>query len=239
MFMKKLFTLHFFLLGLNDPFVAEDRVLGSRSYLRKIRNNKKWILIDCGSHKGNFAESVSKHLNLSQIIFIDINKDFNYLLAKKFPNSKIINRALTEKKGYRYLIRNTYNPGQNYASISVKSKERIKSISLEEIFKLIKIQRNSEIFLKLDIEGNEINILKTLPLNLIKKISVISIEITPKGDTSNFIHRLHEFIPQSFNFYRERRYGLVKINRINPHWTDNLNLFQNLILINSQQHSNN
>jgi len=88
----------FRLLGLNDAYIVVDRVLGKYSYLRKILNNKKWILIDSGSHKGRFAESASKHLNICQIIFIDINKDLISLLKKKFPNSKVLNYAISAKK---------------------------------------------------------------------------------------------------------------------------------------------
>ena len=88
----------FWALGLNDPYIAQDRVLSKYSYLRKLQNDKNWFLVDCGSHKGKFAESPSKHVVLSKIIFIDINKAFNTLLKDKFPKAKIINCAVTEKK---------------------------------------------------------------------------------------------------------------------------------------------
>ena len=87
---------------------------------------------------------------------------------------------------------------------------------------------------KIDIEGNKIDILKTLPEDVLAKIAIISIEILPSINNLDFISRLNDFIPRTYEFYRERRYGLVSIQRNNPHWTDNLNLFQNLILINSQ-----
>ena len=90
------------------------------------------------------------------------------------------------------------------------------------------------IFLKMDIEGGEINILRTLSQKNLAKISVISIEILPGTATLNFISSLDLFMPFDYEFYRERRYGLIHIERKNPHWTDNLNLFQNLILINSK-----
>jgi FkbM family methyltransferase len=221
-------------LGLNDPYVAGDRVLSRYSYLRKLKNDKDWFLIDCGSHKGKFAESLSKHVKLSKIIFIDINQEFNTLLKEKFPNAKIINRALTDKKGIFYLVRNTKNSGQNYASRNIKTKEKLKTITLTEVFNLDAKKLNLSIFLKIDIEGNEISVLKTLSEDILTKISVVSIEILPSSNNLNHISCLNSFMPLTYEFYRERRYGLVKIQRNNPHWTDNLNLFQNLILINSQ-----
>jgi FkbM family methyltransferase len=229
-----LFTLYFWFLGFNDPYVAEDRVLSKYSYLRKLKNNQEWILIDCGSYKGKFADSLSKHLMLSQIVFIDINKEFNTQLNEKYPKAKIINRAISVKKGYLYLVRNAKNSGENFVSSTVKTKEKVKTITLSEVFDFKAKKSNEDIFLKIDIEGNEINVLKTLPRSILATISVISIEILPGYETLNSIYHLNEFMPPTYKFFRERRYGLVNIQRDNLHWTDNLNLFQNLILINSQ-----
>jgi FkbM family methyltransferase len=234
MITKRLFTLYFWFLGFNDPYVAEDRVLSKYSYVRKLRNRKDWILIDCGSYKGKFAESLSKHLTLSQIIFIDINKEFNHLLNEKFTTAKIINRAISEKKGFLYLVRNNNNSGQNFVSSNIKTREKVETITLLEVFNSEIKKSNKNIFLKIDIEGNEINVLKNLPQNILARISVISIEILPGYETLNSIGQLNEFIPSTYEFFRERRYGLISIQRDNPHWTDNLNLFHNLILINTQ-----
>jgi FkbM family methyltransferase len=231
---KRAFTLFFWFMGLNDPYIAADRVLPRYSYLRKLKNGKEWILIDCGSHRGKFAESAKKHLRLTKIIFIDINKEFNSEIKKKFPKSIIMNRAITEKRKAVYMVTNINNPGQNYASSKIKNKKKLISISLTEIFNLHVKKSNAHIFLKMDIEGGEINILRTLSQKNLAKISVISIEILPGSATSNFIASLDAFIPIDYEFYREKRYGMIHIKRKNPHWTDNLNLFQNLILINSK-----
>jgi len=221
-------------MGLNDPYIATDRVLSRYSYLRKLKNRKDWVLIDCGSHRGKFAESASKHLKLTKIIFIDINKEFNKELKRKFPKSKIINRAITEKKKTTYMVTNTNNSGQNYASSKAKDKtKKLISISLTEIFNLHVKKSNAHIFLKMDIEGGEISILRTLSQKNLTKVSVISIEILPGNATLNFIANLDAFMPINYEFYRERRFGMIHIKRKNPHWTDSLNLFQNLILINS------
>ncbi len=220
-------------MGLNDPYIAGDRALGKYSYLRKLKKHENWVLIDCGSHNGKFAEKLSSHLTPSQIMFIDINKEFNSLLKARFPRAKIINRAISTKRGFLYLVRNEKNSGQNFASSRFKTQEKIKTVTLFEIFNLRDKKPNEDIFLKMDIEGNEIKILKSLPQEMYANISVISIEILPGNETLNFVDQLNDFIPPNYKFFRERRYGLTKVNRNNPHWTDNLNLFQNLILIRS------
>ncbi len=122
----------------------------------------------------------------------------------------------------------------NYASNKIETKEKLKTITLTQVFDLSVKKTSSNIFLKIDIEGNEISVLKTLSAEILAKISVISIEILPSSYNLNFISHLNDFIPATYEFFRERRYGLISIQRNNPHWTDNLNLFQNLILINSQ-----
>jgi FkbM family methyltransferase len=234
---KRAFTLFFWFMGLNDPYIASDRVLTRYSYLRKLKNGKDWVLIDCGSHRGKFAESARKHLRLTKIIFIDINKEFNSEIKRKFPKSIIINRAITEKRKAVYMVININNPGQNYASSNIKTKNKLISITLTQIFNLYVKKSNVHYFLKMDIEGGEINVLRTLSQKNLNKISVISIEILPSNTTLNFIASLNEFMPINYEFYRERRYGLIHIDRNDPHWTDNLNLFQNLIMINSKPSS--
>jgi hypothetical protein len=153
-----MFTLFFWLLGINDPYIAKDQILGHFSYLRKTRSKNKWILIDCGSYKGKFAESAAKHLCLSQIVFIDVNRKNNKLLKEKFPNAKIINAAVAEKKCELYIVTNRKNPGENFASSTKKTKVKIKSITLNKIIENVKLQPGMDIFLKLYIEANEINI---------------------------------------------------------------------------------
>jgi FkbM family methyltransferase len=220
------------MLGLNDPFIADERNLGKFSYLRKFSNQETWDLIDCGSHQGKFAEGASKHLNLNSVMFIDANSDYNDLLREKFPHSTILNRAISLEREDLYYIRNPRNPGQNYVSDSVFSAEKVNTISLTEVINSkVKVPK-VKTFLKIDIEGNEVDVLKSVPRSLLSTLSVISLEITPNSAGNDFFEKLDAFIPEEFQFFRERRFGLVQIDRRSPHWTDKLNLFQNLILVN-------
>ncbi len=219
-------------MGYNDPYIATDRVYSKLSYLRRFKKSQnKWVLVDLGSHNGRFAESVSKHLNLIEIIFCDINKSYNRTLKTKFPNSTVINLAVTHLKNSKlYFIEHPTNPGQNYASSSKISKIKIKTISLEGILRKVK-NKSNPIFLKMDTESDEIAKLESLPEKYFKRIYVISLEVLPSINTIKAINRLDYFVPSNYDFYRQVRYGLIKVNRHKPHWTDNLNLFQNLILI--------
>ena len=228
---KKLFTVHFWILGLNDPQIAMNKNSIKFSYLKRFKGKSNWTLIDLGSHKGEFAERVSHYLTVTKYIFVDPNRDFNVELKSKFPESTIINKGVSTGHLPLNYIRNSRNPGQNFTSREINGDEKVPSITLTKIFESL-VDDSNKMILKIDIEGDEVNVLKSLPLSLIEKIDVISLEITPISNSKLFLSELTEFLPGCFDFYRERRFGWIKIDRINPHWTDHLNLFQNLILVN-------
>lgn len=229
--MRKMFTIHFWILGLNDPQIAMNQNPVAFSYLKKFKDKSKWTLIDLGSHKGEFADRVSRHLTVTEYIFVDPNQDFNAGLRSKFPASTIINYGVSTNNLPMSYIRNSRNPGQNFTSQEIQSDEQIPSITLEKIFEGV-LSKSNRIILKIDIEGDEVNVLKSLSMSSLKKIDLISLEVTPISNSKFFLNELIEFLPESFEFYRERRFGWIKIDRFEPHWTDHLNLFQNLILVN-------
>jgi FkbM family methyltransferase len=238
--MRRLFTLIFWFFGFNDPFIGMNKNSKKFSYIKKLKDDSKWTLVDLGSHTGTFADRVNLYLNLTMCIFVDPNEEFNTILRTKYPNAVILNYAVSTELGYSNYVRNTKNPGQNFTTNSeipaILNKEvdidKVQKITLEKILKLIDSQQQ-KIFLKLDIEGNEINVLESLSSVTIETLSVISIEVTPISNSNNFLDRLNVLMPEHFRFFRERRYGWISIDRLNPHWTDKLTLFQNVILVNT------
>jgi hypothetical protein len=61
----------------------------------------------------------------------------------------------------------------------------------------------------------------------------MSIEIHYERNTINIIDQINGILPSNFGIYRETRYGMNQLSRLKPHWTDQLNLFQNLIVLNT------
>jgi FkbM family methyltransferase len=235
---KKLFTALSFSLGLNDPYTAGSKSLTKFSYLKTIKRFKKeWILVDVGAHKGTFADRAGKILNFSNIIFCEPNKQYFKILQSKYPNATIIRQAISLKNGTAYYIRHHKNSGQNYISYRLKSNEVVQTITINNVFKQI-VTKDDPIFLKIDIEGDELLILKSLLEKWWNLIGVVSFEVTEHANTLNIIDKLNEFLPDNFLIFREVRYGLISINRHKPHWTDQLNLFQNIILVNQALLSN-
>jgi hypothetical protein len=105
-------------------------------------------------------------------------------------------------------------------------------ITINSIFKSNKIKNNEHYFLKLDIEGNEIEILRSIATKYLDRIAAMSIEVHYEANTINIIDKINIILPSNFDIYRETRYGMNKLSRLKPHWTDQLNLFQNLIILN-------
>jgi FkbM family methyltransferase len=154
-----------------------------------------------------------------------------YYWKKKYE-SACISKALSKVNQTKFYIRNTKNSGQNYTSNTVKSKEKVNCITINSIFQSNKIKSNEHYFLKLDIEGNELKILGSIDTKYLDRITAMSIEIHYERNTLNVIDKINKILPSNFEIYRETRYGMNKLSRLKPHWTDQLNLFQNLIILN-------
>jgi len=231
---KKVFTLAAWCIGLNDPFIAGEKGLGKFSYLRQLaRLNKTWVMIDAGAHIGSFTDRAIKHLKISKVIFIEPNIEHQETLMTKNYNAVCINKALNTNSATKFYIRNTKNSGQNFTSSEIKSNEQVPCITFNSVFRKYKVKNNEVYFLKLDIEGNELDILRSIHSRYIDKIKAISVEIQYEKNTINVIDQINEILPIHFEIYRETRYGMTKLSRFKPHWSDQLNLFQNLIIVNS------
>ena len=190
---KKLFTALSFSLGLNDPYIAGSKSLTKYSYLKTVKRFKKdWVLLDIGAHKGTFADRAGKMLTFSNIIFCEPNKEYYKILRSKYPNARIIRQAISLKSGTAYYLRHNKNSGQNHISYRQKSNEVIPTTTINNVFKQI-VTTDNPIFLKLDIEGDEVLILKSLFEKYWKLIGVVSFEVTEQANTLNIIDKLNVF----------------------------------------------
>ena len=149
------------------------------------------IMIDVGSHQGEFISRFLKKKNIKKIFCFEPNsKLFKKLIQTYKTNKKIIlsNCALGEKStSKKFFLSNlsynstmsTFNKKSNYLkfkNLILKDKNQkstiIKQKSFDEVFKNINIKKS---FLKIDVEGYEFNVLKGAK-NKIKKVKYILIE---------------------------------------------------------------
>ena len=156
----------------------------------RLKNNKCNILIDIGANKGDFA---IKFLNTFQKTFlIEPNPKLIRGLEQRFIddiNYKIFNCGIDIKNAIKkfYITSDT---GSTLSSIK-KQKETLKktlkktditSIKNIKFYRLDfllknKIKKNDSIFLKIDTQGNDFEVLKSFG-NKLKQIKYIQIEMS-------------------------------------------------------------
>lgn len=147
------------------------------------------ILIDVGANEGVFAETFKYFKNFNEVIFIEPNKSLNDIIRKNNQgvNSVIINKALSDKiQECNYFfhedsqMNSLIHSDTSKLSLEFGDKEigaeiiQTSTLDLEiencpiEIF-------GKNVFLKLDTQGNEIDILHA-GLNILKKTKYCLIE---------------------------------------------------------------
>ena len=159
------------------------------NYLKKL--NLKYF-IDVGAHKGEFLSYIST-LNYKKIYCFEPQKKIFKILNKNFKNKRIIqlfNFGLAHKNSKITFYENkltstsTFTISKNTPFSKIKNlilnskntyidKYRINVRTLDEIFINKKI---FNIFLKIDVEGFELNVLKGAKKILSKKVKFILVE---------------------------------------------------------------
>ena len=180
------------------------------------------ILIDVGSHKGEFLRS-----------FLDINKIHKFycfepqievfkVLKKEFKNNKKVklhNFALGESQGKKKIyISNLTSLSTmskfddksfwlKFKNLMVGDKKRsnlvsmIKQKKIDMIFKKISLKKS---FLKIDVEGYELNVLKGCEKK-IKEISYVLVESHTFSQYHNKFNLVNEFLNNN-NFMIVKRF---------------------------------
>lgn len=190
-------------------------VCNEKNLLRKILKKNKIYYVDIGTNEGNFLDFLSNLFKFKKIIcFEPIN-----LMAKnlqiKYPNAQIKNIALSNKKSlrkfYEYKISSQsslYKQNDLFKSLKdLRKITKVKTFIFDKKFnKGLKID-----LCKIDVQGEELNVLKGMMSNLKKKnIKLIKIEISflerYLGIKSNF----YDII----NFLNKFNYQLISISKI-------------------------
>ena len=200
------------------------------NYLKKL--NLKYF-IDVGAHKGEFLSYIST-LNYKKIYCFEPQKKIFKILHKNFANKKnikLFNLGLAHKNSKIIFHENkltstsTFSISKNTPFSKVKNfilnsknsyidKYIINTRTLDEIFINKKIYN---IFLKIDVEGFEMNVLKGAKKTLSKKVKYILIERHFfQLYESNSTEKVHLFLKKN-NFELIKRFTFPLF-----HFQDNL-----------------
>ncbi len=170
-------------------------------------NTSKHICLDIGANIGNHALQFSKKFE-SVICFEPQKKTFKILELNTFniENIKIFNYGLSQKNqkvDFKIPLDNIgmasqYYYGSNYYIENVELK------NYDELF-------DKEIsFIKIDVEGNEIDVLNSLKNNLLKYKPVIAFELNPEIQKRKEIIKALTALNYK-EFYIENEYKIEKI----------------------------
>ncbi len=192
-------------------------VCDEKKLIKSIFGKKKIVYVDIGTNEGSFLEFLLKFCNFKQIICYEPILRLSNELRQKYTNQniKIFNLALSNKKSlkkfYEYKISSQsslYRQNDIFKSLKdLKKISKIKTNSFDNEF-----SKGKKIdFCKIDVQGEEINVLKGMSKNLKKKrVKLLKIEIT-------FIERyigIKSNFNQIISFFLKYNYHLISISKV-------------------------
>ena len=158
-----------------------------KSCIRLIKKGKVNIILDIGSNKGDYTETLLNYYKDANYYLFEPNNLNFRILKKKFKNKtniKIINKAVSNINGKAKLYFEKL--GSAEASLIERNKHTIKtyfkkseniySIRLDFFFKN-KLKNKTIDYCKIDVEGLEFKVLEGLG-KLIKQTKIIQFEIS-------------------------------------------------------------
>tara|TARA_B100000902_G_C26948723_1_gene734690 strand:+ start:36 stop:722 length:687 start_codon:yes stop_codon:yes gene_type:complete len=192
-------------------------VCDEKKLIRSIFGKTPITYVDIGTNEGNFLEFLLKFCNLKKIYCYEPIDDLANRLRKKYYQKNIFvsNLALSNttslKNFYEYNISSQssiYKQNNTFKSLKdLKKISKIKTVFFDREF-----NNNFKIdFCKIDVQGEEVNVLKGMKRNLKqKKIKLLKIEISfierYKGVKSNFV--------QIITYLQKFNYNLISISKI-------------------------
>ena len=175
-----------------------------------IKGNEDFI--DIGANIGFYTLFFSSHLRNGKVFSYEPNtKNFKKLkkniLLNKFKNIKCYNFGISSQNGKTQLYDTShYNEGGHF--INLKDKSINKKFEIIKIFKLDSLLKkyNKNLFIKIDVEGHEMNVLNGMK-NILKKANCFLIIETGK---SKGLEIITNFL-KKFNYIKKKRFGINTI----------------------------
>jgi len=189
-----------------------------------IKLEESEVLIDVGANTGYFAVSLAKKYKKAKIIAIEANPETCTILEKncklnELSNVKIHNLAVSEKEGKLSLYQTGIHSGAN--SIYTSDPENSEKITVESttLDKLLAGKFSSIGWIKIDVEGAELSVLRGSPETL--------------KNTKKFFVEVHEHILKQNNENPEEIIEILKnngfkIRLFSEYWNQNTSQNQQL-----------
>ncbi len=222
-------------------------VSGESKFINKTINklaltSKEIIVFDVGANKGEYTNLLANTIkNINIFSFEPHPKTFEVLTNNcKQKNIKLFNCALSSQKGIMELFDYESKDGSSHASLSEEIFSTIHNstvvshkVDVSTVDIICKENNIEEIdFLKIDVEGYELDVLKgssfMLETNLIK---IIQFEFTQLNTTTRIYFKdFWELLSEKYNIYRLLPNDLLEIKNYNA-TMDEIFGYQNYVAI--------
>lgn len=174
------------------------------------------LLVDIGANDGKWMENVRKDGYIKQALCIEPGRTaYGILNQKKIINTNTLNCAVGNKNGYVQLNQAS-NAGLSSSILDIsgvhqKAAPKIKYIAKEKvkILKLSKIlehDNHSSLYIKIDTQGYEFEVLKSINKKDFEKIYAFEIELNLVSSYKNVT-----LIEDVIKFLRKRGYSPLRI----------------------------
>ena len=169
-----------------------DKNYHHKRLIKFLKNYKIDLIIDIGSHKGEFIKNIIKYIHFKKAYTFEPQKEVFEILKNNLINDNRIlhnNLGLSDKVGKKKIIINKLTSTSTMSKFDESSyflklknflikQKKIKQIydvettTVDDYFKGLNLQNS---LLKIDVEGHELNVLEGSK-NTIKKIDFVLIE---------------------------------------------------------------
>lgn len=232
---------YFSLRGLGILNYENNKVSGEDFFLNNIIMHKSMTIIDVGANVGNYSTKVMQLAPTSNVYSFEPNPN-TFLKLEKIAQKfgfKPLNLGCSNEMSKLKLYDYSNCDGSSHASLHKGVIEEIhKGESKEILVDIIKlddfvIEHNIEEIdlLKIDTEGNELNVLKGFEKHIqSKKVDIIHFEFNNMNVISRtFFKDFYEFL-EYYDFYRMLPNSLVPLGEYNPLFCE-IFAFQNIVAI--------
>jgi FkbM family methyltransferase len=181
---------------LNKCYFGDEAIL---AIIKKISDQKKIFLLDCGSNYGFYSFYVASLSSHNQVLAFEASpKTFNTfkenLELNNFKNISYRNLAIDEISGKSISFYESLNDWESSATHNNFNNNKITTVETTTIDKELsnKNLSNFSVIIKLDIEGNEFNAIQGGVDTILKYEPLITIELS-KYNLNNKIYNFDYF----------------------------------------------
>lgn len=197
-----------------------DKNYHHKRLIKFLKNYKIDLIIDIGSHKGEFIKNIIKYIHFKKAYTFEPQKEVFEILKNNLINDNRIlhnNLGISDNVGKKKIIINKLTSTSTMSKFDESSyflklknflikQKKIKQIydvettTVDDYFKGLNLQNS---LLKIDVEGHELNVLEGSK-NTIKKIDFVLIE------NQFFDIYKDKNINECHNFLKNNQFDLIK-----------------------------